>query len=133
MKTGKIKTIDQLKEIKERYHSELEKFKYRIFVCSGAGCVSSNCGLVRDAVLSELMNFGMQNQVKVFETGCMGTCAVGPVMLVMPDKVFYTELDEEKARRIVRTHIKKGQTVVLTIHLENMFRISRTSISLKSK
>lgn len=112
MKSGKVETIDQLNGIKEKYNSDLETYKYRIFVCAGAGCVSSNCALVRDAVISEIISVGMQNEVKVFETGCMGTCAVGPVMLVMPDKVFYTDLNEEKARQIVRTHIKNGHTIV---------------------
>ncbi len=112
VKQSKITAYEHLDEIKSRYNAEMEKHKYQIYVCSGAGCVSSNSALVRDAVLSELNAVGMKNSVKVIETGCMGTCAVGPVMLVLPDKVFYTELNEEKARQIVRSHIKYGRPIV---------------------
>ncbi len=112
MKSEKICTAEQLSDIKNRYNNELEKYKYIIYVCSGAGCVSSGCSFVRDAVINEVQNMGMKSEVKVLETGCMGTCAVGPVMLVMPDKIFYTDLNEEKARQIVRKHIKNGKVIV---------------------
>ena len=52
----------------------------------------------------------------VIETGCMGTCAVGPVMLILPDRVFYTELTPEIAKNIIRRHIMKGE-----IQVENTF------------
>ncbi len=106
-----IKKIEQLHEIKKQYNDEQSKYKYRVYVCAGAGCVSSNCGQVRDAVVAELEKVGMKDQVKVYETGCMGTCAVGPVMLVMPDKIFYTELTAAKAQEIVRAHIKNGKVL----------------------
>ncbi|MDD5017650.1 MAG: NADH-quinone oxidoreductase subunit NuoF [Eubacteriales bacterium] len=106
-----IKTIKQLENIKTAYNDEQAKYKHRVYVCSGAGCVSSGCALVRDAVLSEIEKLGLTGDVRVYETGCMGTCAVGPVMLVMPERVFYTELDEDKAKEIVRTHIAGGKMI----------------------
>ena len=106
-----IKSIKQLEDIKKAYNDEQAKYKYRVYVCSGAGCVSSGCADVRDAVLSALDKAGIGSDVKVYETGCMGTCAVGPVMLVMPDRVFYTELDPEKAKEIVRKHIVGGKVI----------------------
>ena len=109
MKVDKIKTCEQLIDIKTSYQKEQEQYKYRVYVCAGAGCVSSNCALIRDTVLSELARNGLKDDVKVYETGCMGTCAVGPVMLVLPDKVFYTELDAQKAKEIVRSHLKKAK------------------------
>ena len=111
MKVDMIKTCEQLSDIKTSYLKEQEQYKYRVYVCAGAGCVSSNCALIRDTVLSELARVGIKDDVKVYETGCMGTCAVGPVMLVLPDKVFYTELDAQKAKEIVRSHLKNGKMI----------------------
>ena len=84
-----VKTIADLEQIKQAYLDETAKSRYQILVCSGAGCVSSNCAEVRDAVRNELIRIGMSDQVIVRETGCIGTCAVGPVMLVLPERTFY--------------------------------------------
>jgi len=111
MNTEKIRTIEELEEIKRNYNDEQAKYQYRVYVCAGAGCVSSGCGVVRDAVVSELERQGLTEKVHVYETGCMGTCAVGPVMLVLPDRVFYTELNEKKAREIVRAHLVHGNVI----------------------
>ena len=111
MKTETIKSIKQLEDIRDGYKKAQDKYKYRVYVCSGAGCISSNCALVYDTVLSEVKRLGMQGEVKVYQTGCMGTCAVGPVILVLPDKVFYTELDEQKTKEIIASHIARGEVI----------------------
>ena len=86
MKFDKIKTRALLEMIQNDYIEEQKQYKYRVLVCTGAGCISSNCTAIRDTVLAELKKTNMQDDVKVYETGCMGTCAVGPVMLVLPDR-----------------------------------------------
>ncbi len=109
-----INTIAELDNIKARYIEETSKYKNQILVCSGAGCVSSNCSEVRDAVIKELQNIGKQREVIVRETGCMGTCAVGPVMLILPKRVFFTKLTPDSARKIVRSYLLTGK--ILTEH-----------------
>ncbi len=106
-----IKTLDQLESIKKKYNDELGRYKYRIYVCSGAGCISSDSNVIRDAAINEIEKAGLKDSVKVYETGCMGTCAVGPVMLVMPDKIFYTELTEQKVKKIISSHIIGGKPI----------------------
>lgn len=108
MSVGAINSLNNLEQIKKEYNEMLSKFKYQVLVCSGAGCVSSNCGLVRDAVTDEIRKNGLREEVAVFETGCMGTCAVGPVMLILPERIFYTELTPEIARKIIKSHIIEG-------------------------
>ena len=106
-----IKTLEQLNAVGKAYRDEQDKYQYRVYVCAGAGCISSNCGAVRDAIVNEVERLGLADKVRVYEAGCMGTCAVGPVMLVLPDRTFYTELSDKKAREIVRTHLSGGQVV----------------------
>ncbi len=75
--SGQINSIADLEQIKNTYNEHTPAYKYQVLVCSGAGCVSSNCAEVRDAVADELYNIGMQGQALLRETGCMGTCAAG--------------------------------------------------------
>lgn len=109
MSIDRISSIDDLEQIKKRYLTKLEGYRYQVLICSGAGCISSNCLEVRNAVEDEIRRSNLRDQVLVYETGCMGTCAVGPVMLILPERIFYTELTPEIARTIIRSHILKGE------------------------
>ena len=100
-----ITNKDELLKVKKEYLTQTEKYKFQILVCAGAGCVSSDCGEVRDAVIEQVKALSLDDEVRVYETGCMGTCAVGPVMLVLPDRTFYTKLTPEIARKIIKSHL----------------------------
>lgn len=106
-----IKTIADLKNIKKAYEEKLGSYKYLALVCYGAGCVSANCGEVRDALADELEKQGLTNDVGLIETGCIGTCAVGPVVYILPDETYYTEMDGEKIRKVVKEHFIGGNPV----------------------
>ena len=104
-----IGSVDELKSIRDGYLKRLEGYKYHILVCGGAGCVSSGCQEVAKAVQQALEQNKLQNVALVMETGCIGTCAVGPVMLIQPEGIFYTKLTPESAREIVVSHLVKGK------------------------
>lgn len=107
----KINSIDDLNKIKLEYEKKLSAYTHHILVCGGAGCISSGCEEVTKAVYDALAEFGLSESVLVMETGCMGTCAVGPVMLINPEGVFYTKLTKETAREIVAAHIQDGRII----------------------
>lgn len=107
----KISRQEDLEKIKQAYHAKLSGYKYQILVCSGAGCISSNCAEVKNAFIKEVEANNLQEDVIVYETGCMGTCAVGPVALVLPEQIFYTDLTPEKACDIVRSHILSNRII----------------------
>ncbi|MFA6808875.1 MAG: NAD(P)H-dependent oxidoreductase subunit E, partial [Eubacteriales bacterium] len=106
-----INNVTELDNIKKIYKEKLFKYKYQILVCGGAGCISSNCGEIKIALDKCLEENDLLDDVCVTVTGCMGTCAVGPVLLVMPDEIFYTEVTPEKMVKIVESHIMLGQII----------------------
>jgi len=109
-----IVSIADLEQIKNKYEEELAKYRFQVMICAGAGCISCSCMDVKKAVEDEISLLKLQKEVIVIETGCMGTCAVGPVMLILPERIFYTDLTPEIARKIIRNHISKGE--ILTEH-----------------
>ena len=111
MVRDKIQTIERLKEIKKRYLEKQAGYAYNVMVCGGAGCVSSNCAEIEAVLNKEIEHKNLSGTVNVIQTGCMGICAEGPVMLVMPDRIFYTQLTPEKMREIVESHLKHGKPV----------------------
>lgn len=106
-----IDNLDALKRIKANYDNRLSAYSYRILVCGGAGCVSSDCGVVTEALYAVREREGMEQSVEIIQTGCMGTCSIGPVMLILPQGVFYTDLTPAKAQSIFAAHIINGRVI----------------------
>jgi NADH-quinone oxidoreductase subunit F len=104
-----IKDIDELERIKDEYLERINGYKYRILICGGAGCVSSGCAEIREALETALAQNGLSGSVALMETGCIGSCSVGPVMLVLPERVFYTKLTPEAVFKIVKSHLACGE------------------------
>jgi len=117
-----ISGIADLEKIKMNYNDFTAKYKYQVLVCSGAGCVSSDCGEVKTAVLNEVAKLGLKDQVLIRETGCMGTCAVGPVMLILPERIFYTKLTPDTARNIIKNHIVQGKILNEYTFFDNILK-----------
>ena len=104
-----LHTIDDLLQVKQTYLADQAKYHHQILICAGAGCVSAACGKVRDAAISTLKELQLAGEVSVIETGCMGICAVGPVMLILPERTFYVKLDTQNVRSILKAHLVDHQ------------------------
>ena len=86
-------------------------FRSHVLVCAGAGCVSSGCLATEEALVDEIAKLGLDREIKVIETGCIGTCDLGPVLVVYPEGIFYRNVTPTDAREIANEHLLKGRTV----------------------
>ena len=100
-----LHSIDDLSIIKNNYLEAQARYHHQVLICGGAGCVSAACGKVRDAAVAMLKEQRLAEEVCVIETGCMGICAVGPVMLILPERTFYVKLDPQNVRAILKAHL----------------------------
>jgi len=82
-----------------------------VLVCSGAACVSAHSAEVKAALAREIEARDLADEVRLVETGCMGPCELGPVLLVYPDGAFYIRVTPEDAAEIVEEHFLKGRPV----------------------
>ena len=89
----------------------MELYRAHVLVCGGAGCLSSGCKAVQNALVDELKAQGLDNEVKVVVTGCIGTCDLGPILVVYPEGVFYQKVKPEDVKEIVTEHLLKGRPV----------------------
>ena len=97
-----------LEEIKEAYREKQAQYEYTVLVCSGAGCISSNCAAVKDALEKSLEKLCPDKRIDIKMTGCMGTCNIGPVIILQPGDVFYCNLEPRNMETIVRKAILEG-------------------------
>ena len=49
--------------------------------------------------------------VRVNKAGCLDRCAAGPVLVVYPEAVWYSYVDNSDIDEIVESHLKNGQVV----------------------
>ena len=85
----------------------------QILVCGETGCVSSGCKAVQEALKDALARHAdLADRVRVVETGCIGSCELGPVAVIYPEGVLYTELKPEDMPGLVETHVIGGEIVM---------------------
>jgi NADH:ubiquinone oxidoreductase subunit F (NADH-binding)/(2Fe-2S) ferredoxin len=80
-------------------------------VCSGTGCVSNGSFQVRKALTKEILELGLEEEIRVSSGGCNGFCARGPVVVVDPESVFYEGITEERVPYLVQKHLLEGKAV----------------------
>ena len=59
-----VKNRDDLLSIKEEYLRRQKSYRRQVLVCGGAGCISSNCGEVRDALIKSVSTYKLDDEVK---------------------------------------------------------------------
>ena len=59
----------------------------------------------------QLMMKNLISTVQPVQTGCLGRCPQGPVMLVEPGHTMYVNLTKEKIDKIIEEHIIGGKVV----------------------
>jgi NADH-quinone oxidoreductase subunit F len=81
-----------------------------IHLCSGAGCVAAGSVPLAAALRAALAERG-RGEVKVVETGCLGPCAGGPVMIFQPEGLLYQKVALADVPEIVDRTVVAGEIV----------------------
>ena len=88
---------------------DLSKVGKIVFMCSGYTCqkrgADGNILVLRKCIEDQ----ALKEQVHTIKTLCTGQCESGPIMFLYPDGVWYREIDESRAERIITSHILQGQ------------------------
>jgi NADH:ubiquinone oxidoreductase subunit F (NADH-binding)/(2Fe-2S) ferredoxin/NAD-dependent dihydropyrimidine dehydrogenase PreA subunit len=107
----KLKSLAELIKMKEMLLQQKKGYSKHLHVCGGTGCQAAHSKTL-DMNLKEIIDDkGLNNSVRVVTTGCFGFCEKGPIVKVLPDNTFYTEVKPADAREIIEDHILKGNKV----------------------
>ena len=82
-----------------------------VLICGGTGCTSSGSKVLMSTFEEELKKQGLEDEIKIVQTGCFGLCALGPVVIVYPEGTFYSHVKKEDVAEIVEEHLLKGRLV----------------------
>jgi NADH:ubiquinone oxidoreductase subunit F (NADH-binding)/(2Fe-2S) ferredoxin/Pyruvate/2-oxoacid:ferredoxin oxidoreductase delta subunit len=84
---------------------------FKILVCQSTGCESSKSDKITEALESQIKNLGLSKNVEVKFTGCHGFCQQGPIVIVEPEGIFYTQVKEGDVPEILQSHIVERKYV----------------------
>ena len=92
-------------------------YRANILVCGGTGCTASGAHELVDNLQAEINRQGLAREIEVVPTGCRGFCAMGPVMMIYPEGIFYTQVQSADVPELVEETLLKGRVVKrLTYH-----------------
>lgn len=95
----------------------MEPFRIHLFVCTQqkpegvTSCVASGSFAVLYGLDRELQAHGMDGEVQLTTSGCMGLCDEGPVMVVYPEGVWYRRVQKSDVPEIITSHLEGGKAV----------------------
>ena len=96
----------------------MSEYKLHVLVCGGTGCRASSSDILANNLKTEIKKQGLGDFAQVVKTGCFGFCEKGPIVKIIPDNTFYTQVKPEDARDIVEEHIVKGRKVQRLLYLD---------------
>lgn len=94
-------------------------YRYHVFFCTNQRADGSDCcerfgaGALRDYAKQRSKELGLAGEggVRINTAGCLDRCAEGPVIVVYPEAVWYTYLDESDIDEILSEHLQHGRIV----------------------
>ncbi|MCC6454845.1 MAG: SLBB domain-containing protein [Caldilineaceae bacterium] len=103
---------NDLQNLAQREREKQEAFRCRLLCCASTPCLSSGGTSVQNAINAAIKTRGLDADVQIVATGCMGPCSRGPVVTVQekdkPD-IVYQGVTPEIAEQIVEAHVLGSQ------------------------
>lgn len=96
-----------LQNLAERERTKQQAFRCRLLCCASTPCLSSGGTSVQNTLTGAIKNRGLDAEVQVVATGCMGPCSRGPMVTVQqPDQpdIVYEGVTTELAEQIIEAH-----------------------------
>ena len=78
-----------------------------------ACCNDRGGSRMRDYAKSKVKKLGLsgEGRIRVNQAGCLDRCEQGPCVVVYPDAVWYTYVDESDIDEIIEEHLQHGRVV----------------------
>ena len=94
-------------------------YERHVFFClnrrddGAACCCDHNAESMFDYTKKRIKQLGLngEGKVRVNRAGCFDRCGEGPLLVVYPEAIWYTFIDEEDIDEIIDSHLVNGKVV----------------------
>jgi len=123
-------------DLAQKEREEQAVYRRTVLCCGSTACLSGGGQATQDAIKAAVAEHGLEQDVRVVATGCMGLCSRGPLVKVRTrgeDDVLYADVDADAARRIGEQHLAGGRPVeAQTLSLEHPFFARQVRVVLEN-
>ncbi|MDP1870788.1 MAG: (2Fe-2S) ferredoxin domain-containing protein [Gallionella sp.] len=98
----------------------MSHFDKHVFFCTnqredGSDCCGNHgAQAARDYVKNKVKELGIsnrENSIRINSAGCLDRCDEGPVLVIYPEGIWYTFIDESDLDEIIAEHLQHGRIV----------------------
>lgn len=83
----------------------------KVLVCQNRTCRKQGSQGVLEALKKANVS-----EVSVEECGCLGQCGSGPMVLILPEQVWYWRVHPQEVPAVVERHLKGGNPVKTMVY-----------------
>jgi (2Fe-2S) ferredoxin len=99
--------------------SDTPYFKHHVFFCTNERADGRACCAERGAKNAQehakrrlkALDLNGHGKVRINKAGCLDRCEEGPVLVIYPEGIWYTYVDEQDIDEIVDVHLVGGKVV----------------------
>ncbi len=92
---------EELEKIALATRAEQEALSHQLRVCTGTGCLALHSDHLKDSLTSVIKQRGLEQSCAVKGVGCMGLCALGPLVAIQPQSTLYQRVTVDDAIAII--------------------------------
>ena len=107
----KLKSPSDLENFRKNILSKKDPKKKIISVCVSTGCEALGVQKVLETFNDELKNQGLEGNVEIKGTGCLGFCEKGPRLVIYPEEIYYFQVKPSDVSDIVSKTLINNQIV----------------------
>ena len=108
----RLENADDLQRLRQQAIAERDSIPRSVRVCLGTGCMAKGAEKVFEQFRKEAEQIGDESLVVGLKcTGCHGFCERGPLVVVDPGNVFYTDVEEKDVSEIWQETVLEGRLV----------------------
>jgi (2Fe-2S) ferredoxin len=86
-------------------------FRQRVLVCQNRTCRKQGARKVLAAFQAQLVP-----GVEIESSSCLGQCGMGPMVLVLPEEVWYCGVRADEVLAIAQRHLREGKPVTAMLY-----------------
>ncbi len=108
----RIDSPEALEEFRKGILTKRNPERPCITICDAPNCHAFGKGKLVKALEDELKGRGLQDEVDVRRTGCLGFCEKGPIVIIQPEQICYVAVTAADAADIIARTVVEKETIV---------------------
>ncbi len=108
---ARLASISDLRNFRQSLRASRDGKKTCITVCAGTGCLATNASEVVERFRQEVQDQHLSETIEVRATGCHGFCERGPLVVIRPEMICYTNVQPADVSQVLADTVLRGKVI----------------------